>query len=215
VQISRISSLVSHELRNPLSSVKMAVQTLARNTGLSEKDQRRLQIANKEIRTMERMLWLFSEYGRESASHGELAPLRGLVLEAAGLVELELAERRVRVEVEETAPCPKVRLDLARLRPVLAQLLLNVAMGQSEDSVVKVALTPEGGWTKLLVTDPQVVPPEEQATVFEPFGSLLARGAGLSLAALSRVMKSHGGRVTADSGAGPGTVYTLCFPAAA
>ena len=42
LQISRLSSSLSHELRNPLSSVKMAVQTLARNPGHSERDQRRL-----------------------------------------------------------------------------------------------------------------------------------------------------------------------------
>ena len=68
VQISKLSSSLSHEIRNPLSSVKMAVQTLARNTGLSERDQRRLTIANREVRTMERMLWLLSEYGRDSVA---------------------------------------------------------------------------------------------------------------------------------------------------
>jgi signal transduction histidine kinase len=52
VQLSALASSLSHEIRNPLSSVKMAVQTLARNTGLSERDQRRLTIANREIRTM-------------------------------------------------------------------------------------------------------------------------------------------------------------------
>ncbi|MCI0671661.1 MAG: sensor histidine kinase, partial [Myxococcaceae bacterium] len=51
VQISALSSSLSHEVRNPLSSVKMAVQTLARNGALSERDQRRLFIANREIRT--------------------------------------------------------------------------------------------------------------------------------------------------------------------
>ncbi|HZH04299.1 MAG TPA: histidine kinase dimerization/phospho-acceptor domain-containing protein, partial [Myxococcaceae bacterium] len=67
VQISGLSSSLSHEIRNPLSSVKMAVQTLARNTQLSARDQRRLAIANREIRTVERMLWLLSEYGRDGA----------------------------------------------------------------------------------------------------------------------------------------------------
>jgi two-component system sensor histidine kinase HydH len=46
--------------------------------------------------------------------------------------------------------------------------------------------------------------------VFEPFGSMLARGAGLSLAALYQVMKSHGGNVTAEA-ITPGTRYTLTF----
>src|SRR6185295_11888807 len=81
LQISKLASSLSHEIRNPLSSVKMAVQTLARNEGLSERDRRRLTIANREIRTMERMLWLFSEYGRDAPPVGEVTSVRALFQE--------------------------------------------------------------------------------------------------------------------------------------
>src|SRR5690606_29803941 len=86
VQVSRLSSSLSHEIRNPLSSVKMAVQTLQRNTELGDRDKRRLTIANREIRTMERMLWLFSEYGRETPPHLEAMSLRSVLTEAADMV---------------------------------------------------------------------------------------------------------------------------------
>ncbi|HME92490.1 MAG TPA: histidine kinase dimerization/phospho-acceptor domain-containing protein, partial [Myxococcaceae bacterium] len=104
LQISRLASSLSHEIRNPLSSVKMAVQTLARNPTLSERDQRRLAIANREIRTMERMLWLLSEYGRDSSPTLEPTAVRTLVQEAATLVEPELAERRIEIRIEEEEP---------------------------------------------------------------------------------------------------------------
>src|SRR5712692_2832852 len=87
LQISRLASSFSHEIRNPLSSVKMAVQTVARNPALSERDQRRLMIGNREIRTMERVLWILSEYGRDSPSTVESVALRSLVQESAALVE--------------------------------------------------------------------------------------------------------------------------------
>jgi two-component system sensor histidine kinase HydH len=212
VQISRLSSSLSHEIRNPLSSVKMAVQTLARNPGLSERDQRRLAIANREVRTMERMLWLLSEYGRDNSPQLETLPLRALVHEASTLVGPELAERKVLLRIDEPQEAPKARVDTARMRPVLAQLLLNVATGNAEGSTVVALLRSlPGGGSQLVLDDPSaVLPPEEKASVFEPFGSMLARGAGLSLAALYQVMKSHGGNVTAEA-ITPGTRYTLTF----
>lgn len=212
LQISALSSSLSHEIRNPLSSVKMAVQTLARNTGLSERDQRRLSIANREIRTMERMLSLLSEYGRDARPGLEPVVLRSLVRESAALVEPELSEKKIALEIDEAPLLPKVLAEPGRFRPVLAQLLLNVAMGQPQEGNLSVRLWRDHEHVFLSLTDPaSALPPEEEATLFEPFGSRLARGAGLSLAALKRAMLGQKGDVWARGGASPGTTFTLAF----
>jgi signal transduction histidine kinase len=213
VQISRLSSSLSHEIRNPLSSVKMAVQTLARNTTLGERDRRRLTIANREIRTMERMLWMLSEYGRDTRPNLEAVPLRTLLQESTAMVAPELGERRIEVQVDEEPDLPRVRVDGGRLRPVLAQLLLNVAMGLPEASRVEVALRAgPAGQVWMVLKDPAAaLPPEERGSLFEPFGSRLARGAGLSLAALRRVLLNQGGDVSVEGSAEPGMVFTLSF----
>jgi two-component system, NtrC family, sensor histidine kinase HydH len=213
VQISKLSSSLSHEIRNPLSSVKMAVQTLQRNTTLSDRDKRRLTIANREIRTMERMLWLLSEYGRDSVPNLEPQSLRSILQEAQSMVAPELAERRIELRVEEEPELPRVRADANRLRPVLAQLLLNIAMGLPEDSHLEARLHkgPSGRPLMVLEDPAAALPPEEQGTLFEPFGSRLARGAGLSLAALRRVMLNQGGDISAEGSAEPGLVFTLTF----
>lgn len=213
IQISRLSSSLSHEIRNPLSSVKMAVQTLAKNTGLSERDQKRLSIANREIRTMERMLWLFSEYGRDTPPVLESVPLRSVVQEAAALIDPELAHRQIQLTLKEPEGLPKIRCDVGRLRPVLSQVMLNVAHGQPAGSTVTLALGRTEKACVLIIEDPSAaLPPEERDTLFEPFGSKLARQAGLSLAALHRVMTSLGGTVTAVGGSAPGITFTLSFP---
>jgi len=213
VQLSGLASQLSHELRNPLSSVKMAVQTLARNTGLSERDQRRLTIANREVRTLERMLWVLSEYARDSTPTMEPHAPRSLVEEALALVAPELAERRVEVRVDEAADIPRVRMDTNRLRPVLAQVLLNMAMGQAQGGQVVVSIRPgPPGRVSLVLEDPAgTLTEEERGSLFEPFKSSLARGAGLSLAALRQVLVHQGSEVSAKAGPEAGTVFTLTF----
>jgi signal transduction histidine kinase len=215
VQLSGLASQMSHEIRNPLSSVKMAVQTLARNTGLSERDQRRLTIANREIRTMERMLWMLSEYGRDSRPALEQHPPRSLVQEALAMVAPELAERGVEVRVDEAPDLPRVRVDAGRLRPVLAQVLLNVAMGLEKGGTVEVSIRPgPQGRVLLLLKEPgEGLTAEERDSLFVPYECRLARGAGLSLAALRRVLLHQGGEVSAESSPQTGTVFTLTFAA--
>jgi two-component system, NtrC family, sensor histidine kinase HydH len=213
LQLSAVASSLSHEMRNPLSSVKMAVQTVARNTALSERDRRRLAIANREIRTIERMLWLFSEYGREVAPTLESVPVRTLVQEAAALVEPELAERRIEVRIEGDGTA-RVQAEAGRVARVLSQLLLNVATGQNEESTLTVEIHPAvpSGFEVRLMDRSALSKPEDASAIFEPFSWAFSRGAGLSLAALNRLMESHGGKLSADWSSGQGTLYTLSFP---
>src|SRR5215470_1536083 len=214
LQISRLSSSLSHELRNPLSSVKMAVQTLARNDGLSQRDQRRLTIALREIRTLERMLWMLSEYGREVPLAVDIWSLPDLIQESVALIEQDLSERNVRLEVAGSEGLPRIRSDGVRLRPVLAQLLLNVASSLTEGQPLLVTLrASRRGAEAQLLDEHAALEPGDQDRVFEPFGSRLARGAGLSLAALRRVLQQQGGEVTAAPARPPahGVLFSLDF----
>jgi two-component system sensor histidine kinase HydH len=213
-ELAKLSSSLSHEIRNPLSSVKIAVQTVARSPGLSARDQRRLSIAAREIRTIERMLALLAEFGRDAPPAMEAVPLEELVKEAIGLMEAEVVERQIRVRLESSAPSASAQVDVGRLRPVLAQLLLNVAMGLEDGAELPVALSALASGNAVVVDDLSArLAPDERGRLFEPFGSFWARGAGLSMAALHRLMVLHGGTVSAEERASAGVRYTLLFPA--
>jgi two-component system, NtrC family, sensor histidine kinase HydH len=213
LQISALSSALSHELRNPLSSVKLSVQTLARSKEFSERDQRRFTIAQREIRTLERMLTMLAEYGRPRSVMVETVGLRELVGQAVDAIGFELKGRLQTVRVEASPGLPPVRADAHRTWPVLAQLLLNVAAALPEGVNVEVQLLPRpGGGALLSVRDvAATLSVEEQAQAFEPFGSRLARGAGLSLAALRQVMLHQEGEAQVHTDEKPGTLFTLAF----
>jgi C4-dicarboxylate-specific signal transduction histidine kinase len=192
----------------------MAVQTLSRNEGLSARDQRRLTIALREIRTLERMLWMLSEYGREGPLAVDAWSLPDLIQESASLIEQDLAERSVRLELLGADGLPRVRSDGVRLRPVLAQLLLNVAASLEDGEPLLIALRRSDRGAEVEVNDVHAaLGPGDASRVFEPFGSRLARGAGLSLAALRRVLQQQGGEVSAEAARPParGVLFRLDF----
>lgn len=213
IQLSPLSSALSHELRNPLSSVKMAVQTLARNDGLSERDQRRLAIANREIRTLERMLWLLSEYGRMTTPNPEPLPLRAFLDEAQQLIAPELSERGVGLTLDPEAAELSVRADRARTRVVLGQLLLSVALGTAGPHTLAVALHARTAThTVLAIADRAARLATGEATqAFLPFTSPLSRGAGLALATLQTVLRQQEGDATLVDLGEDGVRYLLHF----
>jgi hypothetical protein len=114
---------LAHALRNPLSSVKIALQALGR-----EAPSQRTQLALREVRRMERLLAALSEWGRPLAPDGRPASLEALLSSAEQEVAEELAVRGVRVTLQPHAPAlPEVRCEPLRVRPLLAQLLLECA----------------------------------------------------------------------------------------
>src|SRR5579862_5678197 len=132
---------VSHEIRNPLSSIKMAVQTVAGSSGLSDRDKRRLALANREIRTIERLLGLLSESARDTPLATERIPPRQLVDEALSLIAKELEERGL-----------SVTMDPFRLRPVLAQVILNLALSGEDGQSTTIVVDGERGGPSIGVT---------------------------------------------------------------
>jgi len=114
---------LAHALRNPLSSVKLALQALGR-----EAPGTRTRLALREVRRMERLLTALAEWGRPGPHDEAASSLAELVAAAEQEVSEELALRGVRLGLLADAPAlPPVRCEPSRTRPLLAQLLLECA----------------------------------------------------------------------------------------
>jgi len=210
-----------HSSRNSLSSMQMAIQTVVRNPDLSDRDKRRLTVANRELRTLDRMLWLLAEYVRDPEYTPDWLPratklisVRSLFQQAASRVEPELAERQVELAFrEEDYDLPAVTAEPYGLCLALSQLLLNVAHRLDPGTRLGITLRRSGQGAQAMIRGPSLaVRPDEQRMLYEPFGLYQGRGGdGFSLAVLRRVMLSHGGQFVAEEDGSQGTLYTLTF----
>jgi two-component system sensor histidine kinase HydH len=209
---AKLVSALSHDLRNPLSSIKMAVQTVAGSSALTERDKRRLALATREVRTIERLLGLFAESSRDAPLATEPMAPRQLVHEALSLISVELDERNLRVEVEEREASPAVAIDPLRLRPVLAQVILNLALSEEEGRPSTVVLDRGVGGPSIALAAAAQVRPSELPRLFDPTATFLAPGTGLSLWVLRKLIALHGGTLSAAERPDAGVLFTLTFP---
>ena len=214
--LGRLAASVVHELRNPLSGIRMNAQLLA--DAVPPETAKSLELIIREVDRMDlylqELLGLASGAGvpglRENAAAG---PVRLEEVAQSVLVLMEARLRHARVEtVAEFAPdLPAVRADANKLRQVILNLVLNAMEAMSDGgkirlSAVSVNTQPETrnsqpGFLHFSVADsgPGVTLPSPDTDIFEPFVSMRPKGTGLGLYICRQIIESQGGRIGYDS----------------
>ena len=217
-------SNVSHELRGPLTAVKILAESLA-SGALKEKKRAKdfLRRINSEIDRMSAMVNELMELSRLESEQASLqfAPLDLHPL-IAGLDEdhrERSEERKITFDVTLPEHLPHVRGDEEKLRQVFDNLLNNAVKFTPEDGRISLTAQQENGKVCLRVTDTGVgIPRKHLPHIFERFykvdRSRQSEGFGLGLAIVKHIVQAHGGEIHAESLEGQGTTFTVILPAA-
>ncbi len=221
---SDLVATASHELKTPLTGLRLAVHLLLEEAvgPLTPKQADLLQDARDNA---ERLLAVVNnlldlaqlEQGRHRLDLRPRSP-DDLLRTAADAVRARAADKGVAVEVAPTAKLPPVVADAARLGDALGNLLDNALEYTDAGGRIILSASAEGGRVTLAVADTgRGIPPEYLPHVFERFfrvpGQSREGGTGLGLAIVREVVAAHGGVVTCDSRPGAGTVFRITLPA--
>lgn len=216
-------SLVSHELRSPMSAVIGAARTLQERHDELTGEQRGV-LLGLIVREAERLAVLVGdvldtsriEAGTFSYSF-DAVDLGRLVEDA--VVSAMLSQAEVVVHATLSEPLPTVHGDRERLRQVLTNLIDNAVKYSTEGQEVEVSAWAADGFVRIAVTDRGPgIPPEQQQLIFEKFGRAKLAGSpkpgtGLGLFIARSITEAHGGTVEVHSQSGDGAVFTLSLPA--
>jgi signal transduction histidine kinase len=212
--VGRMAAHVTHEVRNPLSSIGLNVELLEEelaDAGPEAKDL--LRAVHREI---ERLTAITEEYLRLARlPNPQLEPedFGDLTRATVDFVRPELQAANVKLELAVEPALPLVALDEAQIRQVLLNLLKNAREAMPAGGSVRLALSSADGGVLLRVTDDGSGMTEEQrARIFDPFYTTKARGTGLGLPLSQQIVVAHGGTIRCQSAAGEGTVFEIWLP---
>ncbi len=206
--LGRLAGGIAHELRNPLTAIRMAAET-----GMTaDADARR--IALSEIDRLDRTLRELLDFVRPRKPRLGDVDVRRLLDDVAALLTPQCEHLRVRLEVDGRADLV-IRGDEDRLKQALLNLVLNGAQAQPKGGVVRLrARAAEGasGAVALDVEDEGMgIAEKVRENLLQPFVTTKEGGIGLGLAVVAQVAQEHG--ATLDFRTGPGgTTFTLVFP---
>lgn len=215
-------AVVSHDLRNPLSSIILRAEMLAQGEAGNEPVRRIAEAIHRAGERMARMIddLLDSaniERGRLAMDRQPHDP-RGLLEETAQLFLPAAEERGVTLEVRAADDLPRVACDRGRILQVLSNLVGNAVRVTQRGGRVTLAARATGKEVAFAVEDTGPgIPEEERQQIFHRYyrgSSGTYRGSGLGLSIARSIVEAHGGHIDVESEVGKGSRFFFTLPVA-
>jgi len=216
--IGELSSSIVHEMRNPLSSIKMNLQALKRDVEPDPANRELAGIADAQVRRLERMLEDLLQYGRPLELRPEPVSFAEIMGSVSAVVREQALAKRVRIEPHDELLGVKLLVDPEQICRALTNVVMNAMQASPTDGVVAVRARKEALWSDvgfLIVSDAgSGLTDEALERAFSPFFTTKEGGTGLGLANVKKIIELHGGIVTAENGVNGGAVFTMRLPLA-
>ena len=215
--VGELSASIVHEMRNPLSSIKMNLQALQTKVEGDALHKELADIAFAQVDRLERMLTDLLSFGKPL----ELSVVSGSVLnpleDALSACEAVAAERQVQFVREFDLCLPPTPVDRERMRQAFVNVLENAVEASPDGSDVEIRVraqdVPDGNEVIIEIADEGPgIPAEALDNVFKPFFTTKADGTGLGLSNVQKIVELHGGRVEAENQSDGGAVFRVCLP---
>jgi signal transduction histidine kinase len=213
---------VAHDLRNPLSALKLSANLLTRGATLppEEKVRQTLTRIVNQVEHLNRMVDDLLDRTRIEAGNLELrleeCDLRGLVSEVVELHRPASPQHELELTLPPE-PLP-IRCDGTRLGQVLTNLVSNAVKYSPEGGRIRIHLGQEGARAVLAVSDEGIgIAEEDQQRIFEPFKRSKSPradipGVGLGLSVARQLVLAHGGDIQVESRLGAGSTFRVRLP---
>jgi len=197
--VGQLAASVAHEVRNPLTSVKLLVEAARRTPDQKSLTKDDLDVIHGEVVRLEQTVQSFLNFARLPLPQRRTVDLREVVGQAVDLVRARARQQGVEIICRQPNEPVRGEFDRGQICTVLVNLFLNAldAMPHGGELQVGLEMAP-GAEVRICVEDNgSGIPPEMAGRLFTPFASTKPTGTGLGLSISRRIIEEHGGRITA------------------
>jgi signal transduction histidine kinase len=215
--IGKMAAHVTHEIRNPLSSMGLNLELLDEELAESGRPEARnlLGAVQREVERLEHLSEEYLRVARLPSPRMEADDVAAAVREIAEFARPEIERAGCTLELRLDEAVPPALFDEAQLRQSLLNLLRNAREAMPNGGAVEVHVGAEGMSVVIDVADRGGgIPDDIRARVFDPFFSTKGEGTGLGLAITRHIVEAHGGQVTCEAREGGGTRFRIALPIA-
>jgi len=218
--VGKLAASVAHEIRNPLTAVKMWLFSIRKSLAGDRDLDRKFAIMAEEIARLENIICNFLEFSRPPAMKVRRVDVAELVGRTLELISKRVEAKGVRLACEQAPPgLPPVLADPEQLKQVLINILDNASEATDEGGEVRVSFALETGQdgreaVVIRVSDTGCgMPDDVRERIFDPFYTTKDHGTGLGLSIAAQIMAGHRGRLVLETTSHRGSVLVVSIPA--
>ncbi|HEY9071147.1 MAG TPA: ATP-binding protein [Candidatus Ozemobacteraceae bacterium] len=204
---------IAHEIRNPLTGMKMIVQLLMSEFQDGDPKREPLTIIQNEIDRLERIIANLLDFARPTKPKAVPLDLPEILDACFLLIRNQFKKAGVALEKQFPEELPTVVGDSDQLKQVFLNILTNAiqAMKAGGKLTVRIESRPNGLVTAFQDTGCGIHA-DRLRTIFDPFMTTKEDGTGLGLSTALRIVEEHGGRIEVDSVLGQGSTFSVFLP---
>lgn len=219
--LGRLAAGVAHEIRTPLTSLKMFLETLEGDAEVSPEYEEDFQVAMNQVKRMEETIHRFLNFARPQDPIMTEMEVKDLVQDTLLMMGPRARQQETLVSTSISAALPAIRGDRKQLGEALLNLMVNAleAMGHHGELTIEAApdtLETEGGASPCVRIDVRDTGPgigeKNLSRIFDPFFTTRANGTGLGLSIAFSTLQGHGGTIKAVNLPGGGASFSLYIP---
>ncbi len=209
----KMSASFAHEIRNPLSSMRMLSQMLLQKPQVSDEQRQSLEYILEEIERIDTIVKGLMDFARPTTLNLERQSLVPVLQSVLALMEANLTHHQLRLVLELDAELPDFAFDADKIKQAFMNVVLNAMEAMAEGGTVTVSAFKQEASVCIKVMDTGIgISEADIAQLFEPFFTSKPKGTGLGLANVKRIFAEHGGAVEIESVLGEGTTVLMWLP---
>ena len=220
--MGRMATMIAHDLRNPLSSIKMTLQIWGKRAEESwgEEAKEMKQISLDQVRYMENILADLLAFSRPDALNPEWLNINKLLDSAINTTQKTIQKYDAKIITEYQPQLPTIHGDATKLRQVFSNLIMNAL--ESADSVNHIPNIRINAHVEVDNATPAIridihdngngIDPAQKDKLFEPFFTTRAKGTGLGLSIVKRILDQHHGQISLDTDENNGACARVILP---
>lgn len=204
---------VAHDIRNPLSSIKMQTQLQRSKLTPGTEDHEALGAVLHDVAQVESVVRDLMDLANPGMLARRPGDLNAVLRDAIEQLSAQLAYRKIRVELALANSLPSVAIDVQRLRQALVNVVVNGSEAMHTGGELRVSTGAEGNTVWARICDDGVgIDPAMVERVFDPFVSTKPEGVGLGLVNVKAVVEGHGGGIRLEPRQPRGTCAYIWLP---